>query len=305
MIGEEGKYNIKAVSKILGVQPGTLRAWERRYQMIAPKRNEAGHRLYTEKHVKILRWLVGKVNQGFTISQAVSLLESNEMERTTTFLEGELQVDRLSVAADELTEALLEFNERRAREILHYVFSLFSIEQVMINVLGSVLLKVGDLWESDKITTAHEHFASSFLRSQIGAVFQSLPIDPVLPRAVSVCAPDEEHELGLLIFTLFLRRKGYDVIYLGTSIADGDIYTLIDQLHPRFLFFSCTLLENTHKAIQLAKNLKQYYPDISIGIGGYAMEELTVEEKEKLNHFLLGSTKQEWEAWLQNKLKND
>ncbi|TKJ03751.1 MerR family transcriptional regulator, partial [Bacillus cereus] len=42
-----GKYNIKAVSNIIGVQPSTLRAWERRYQIIAPKRNQAGHRLYT------------------------------------------------------------------------------------------------------------------------------------------------------------------------------------------------------------------------------------------------------------------
>ncbi len=30
-----GKYNIKAVSNIIGVQPSTLRAWERRYQILA------------------------------------------------------------------------------------------------------------------------------------------------------------------------------------------------------------------------------------------------------------------------------
>ncbi len=55
-----GKYNIKAVSNIIGVQPSTLRAWERRYQIIAPKRNQAGHRLYTEEHIQILKWLMEK-----------------------------------------------------------------------------------------------------------------------------------------------------------------------------------------------------------------------------------------------------
>ena len=48
-----GKYNIKAVSNILGIQPSTLRAWERRYHIIAPKRNHAGHRLYTESIFKL------------------------------------------------------------------------------------------------------------------------------------------------------------------------------------------------------------------------------------------------------------
>src|SRR4051794_11736833 len=76
---QEGKYNIKAVSKMLGIQSGTLRAWERRYQVVAPVRNESGHRLYTEHHVKTLKWLLSKTEQGFTISQAVSLLEQNNV----------------------------------------------------------------------------------------------------------------------------------------------------------------------------------------------------------------------------------
>ncbi|WLR53127.1 MerR family transcriptional regulator [Bacillus tianshenii] len=304
MVAEEGKYNIKAVSKILGVQAGTLRAWERRYQIIAPKRNEAGHRLYTERHVRILRWLVDKVNQGFTISQAVSLLESNGMDENTGFAE-ELKGNRLLIAADELTDALLQFNERRAREILNYAFSIFSLEQVMINVLGSVLLKIGDLWENGKTTTAHEHFASAFLRSQIGSVFQSMPVDPVLPKAVAVCGPNEEHELGLFIFTLFLRRKGYDVLYLGTSIAEDDIYTVLDQVEPRYLFMSCTLSENAPKALQTAVSLKKVYPKLSIGIGGHAIESLDNDAKQKHAEFIIGTTKQDWEDWLQQEQKND
>ena len=66
----EGKYNIKAVSTMTGIQPGTLRAWERRYEILEPVRNEAGHRLYTDEHIRKLKWLSDKVQQGFTISQA-------------------------------------------------------------------------------------------------------------------------------------------------------------------------------------------------------------------------------------------
>ena len=80
MSDQKGKYNIKAISNMLGMHPGTLRAWERRYNIIEPVRNEAGHRLYTEDQMKVLKWVVGKVEQGFTIGQAVELLSDELLE---------------------------------------------------------------------------------------------------------------------------------------------------------------------------------------------------------------------------------
>ena len=86
-----GKYNIKAVSNIIGIQPSTLRAWERRYQIIAPKRNHAGHRLYTEEHIQILKWLMDKVSSGMMIGQAVQLLEGNRLQSN---VQNEIHYDR-------------------------------------------------------------------------------------------------------------------------------------------------------------------------------------------------------------------
>jgi len=66
-MAHEGKYNIKAISNMVGIQPGTLRAWERRYQILNPVRNDSGHRLYTEEDLRKLKWLTEKVSGGFTI----------------------------------------------------------------------------------------------------------------------------------------------------------------------------------------------------------------------------------------------
>src|SRR4051812_32887700 len=122
MQGQEGKYNIKAVSRIVGIQPGTLRAWERRYQMIAPIRNELGYRLYTEEHIKILKWLIKKVNQGFTIGQAVTLLENKQPNpEAGELLEGNQQTS----LSEELLDAFILFNELKVQEIINTLFSLF------------------------------------------------------------------------------------------------------------------------------------------------------------------------------------
>jgi MerR family transcriptional regulator, light-induced transcriptional regulator len=302
MTSQEGKYNIKAVSKMLGIQPGTLRAWERRYQIIAPKRNESGHRLYTEEHVKILRWLISKVNKGFTISQAVSLLENSGME-----LNGSLTDEEKSNAStdlmDELLEVLLSFDENRANELMNRAFSIYTVEKVVIDILGSLLVRIGDLWEKRKITSAHEHFASSFLRSRIGIIFSTIPINGILPKTVSVCGPDEWHEIGLLIFTMYLRQKGFETIYLGTSIAENDLDIVIDEVKPKFLFLSCTLKQNAGKTLALIDRLTGKYPDLMIGVGGKAFEHLKQETKESYAPFIVGKTKEEWEKWLENKFQ--
>ena len=51
-------YNIKSVSQRTGVRAVTLRAWERRYQILDPQRwQKNGYRLYSERDIALLYWL--------------------------------------------------------------------------------------------------------------------------------------------------------------------------------------------------------------------------------------------------------
>ncbi|MBB6175508.1 MULTISPECIES: MerR family transcriptional regulator [Anoxybacillus] len=297
MSTQEGKYNVKAVSNMLGIQPGTLRAWERRYQIIAPPRNEAGHRLYTEEQVQILKWLVDKVNQGFTISQAISLLEQRPSEM---HIQAE---DHVTALRERLLQALLSFEEWTAHELLNEAFSLYTVEKVALDILSPLLVKIGDLWENEKITSAHEHFASAFLRSRLGMAFSMIPVNRLLPKTISVCGPNEWHELGLLIFTLYLRRRGYETIYLGASIQQQDLPIVIHEVKPSYLFLSCTLQQNVRATLQLVDQLKQTYPHIRIGIGGRAFDEMDEPVKNKYRDHLLGQSKEQWDEWLKSNEK--
>ena len=40
-------YPIRKISELTGINPVTLRAWERRYNIIRPQRTAKGHRLYS------------------------------------------------------------------------------------------------------------------------------------------------------------------------------------------------------------------------------------------------------------------
>ncbi|MBO9128270.1 MerR family transcriptional regulator [Bacillus sp. 165] len=299
MMPIQGKYNIKAISNMLGIQPGTLRAWERRYQIIAPKRNEAGHRLYTEEHVSILKWLIAKVNEGFTIGQAVSLLESSQMNNQFLLDREDDRTDSLSEA---ILHALLKFDEVKAHEYLNEAFSLFTIDKVTMDILATVLVKIGQLWMDKAITSAHEHYATSFLRSRIGMIYHNLPINGVLPKIVAVCGPGEFHELGLLIFTIYLRRKGFQVIYLGGSVADKDIDVVIGEVSPKFIFLSCTLQKNIVGTVKLANRIQKEYDCLSVGLGGAGFLELPEQEKQAISEYLVGNTKEEWDEWIKSRM---
>ncbi|AXI31229.1 MerR family transcriptional regulator [Priestia aryabhattai] len=299
-MAHEGKYNIKAISNMVGIQPGTLRAWERRYQILNPVRNESGHRLYTEEDLRKLKWLTEKVSGGFTISQAVSLLET-ESSTVGTF-EEEGEVDSPQKIRDELLTMLLSFEEGKAQDLINHAFSLYSVEKVVIDILGSLLVTVGDMWEKGQITSAHEHYTTQVLKTRISMIFYSLPSNGLLPKAIAVCGPNETHEVGLLVFTLFLRRKGFEVIYLGSSIEDKDVELIIKEVDPTFLFMSCTMMENAEKTLNLTNQMIKKFPHLKVGLGGYVFDGLDSKRKGEAEPFILGNTKEEWNSWLTKKL---
>lgn len=74
------KYTIKIVCAQTGIRAVTLRAWERRYGLLTPRRTEGNYRLYSERDVAVLRWLKGRVDGGLSISRAAA--ELDEMRRS-------------------------------------------------------------------------------------------------------------------------------------------------------------------------------------------------------------------------------
>src|SRR5215469_4733130 len=69
-------YNTKAVVHQTGVPAPTLRAWERRYAILTPRRGDNDYRLYSERDIILVAWLRERVDSGMTISQAIALLRS-------------------------------------------------------------------------------------------------------------------------------------------------------------------------------------------------------------------------------------
>jgi len=66
-------YRIGAVARLTGISPDTLRIWERRYEVVDPRRTPKGGRLYSQQDVTRLTMIKTLVDSGHAISTVANL----------------------------------------------------------------------------------------------------------------------------------------------------------------------------------------------------------------------------------------
>ncbi len=71
---EEKLYAIREVAELTGVKPVTLRAWQRRYNLIQPQRTEKGHRLYRQQDIDTVKEIQSWLAKGIAIGKVKGLL---------------------------------------------------------------------------------------------------------------------------------------------------------------------------------------------------------------------------------------
>lgn len=70
-------FPIRELSERTEVNTVTLRAWERRYGLLKPKRSSKGHRLYCEQDVATIEKVLALVARGVPISKVKPLLKDD------------------------------------------------------------------------------------------------------------------------------------------------------------------------------------------------------------------------------------
>lgn len=88
-------FNTKAVVQQTGVPAPTLRAWERRYSLLAPERANNAYRLYSERDIALIRWLKDRVDSGVSISHAIALFRhlEEQQQQSTDIIGNEVYFD--------------------------------------------------------------------------------------------------------------------------------------------------------------------------------------------------------------------
>jgi methanogenic corrinoid protein MtbC1 len=244
-------YNMKAVEQQTGISAPTLRAWERRYQLIEPQRTPGRYRLYSERDVALLRWVRDRMNEGLTISRVAAMLESMQSNDEPIWIEDNAKssAPTPSPSVSEgpnppqrlvrpLYEALVEMDEDRADQVMEQAFALYAMSTIYIEVITPALVEMGEAWHRGEIFISSEHFATSYMRGRLLGLMKAYPNRVDMPVVFVGCAQHEHHEIGALIFALMLRQEGFNVTYLGQDIPIDDLIQTAIQERPAMVCIS-------------------------------------------------------------------
>ena len=260
-------FNTKAVARETGVPADTFRAWERRYGVPRPKRTAGGHRLYSERDMALIRWLRDRTDEGVNISHAVMLL-TNTLE---SYPEQTVDADQSRAIArllEELLQALTEFDAPQAEQLFGEAFSLYPFEQVLLEIAQPALIEIGERWHRGEINVAVEHFATQFVRRKLASLLNLFEGSGQRATILVGCAPSELHDIGVLLSSLFLVRRGWHVIYLGPQVPLADLIETVRSVKPGLVCLSASTAETAMELIDVARALAQAFPQLRFGYGG-------------------------------------
>ncbi|HEX8318230.1 MerR family transcriptional regulator [Longimicrobium sp.] len=264
-------YRIKRVAHLTGINPATLRAWERRYGLVAPDRTGSGYRLYTDEDVAMLSRIKALVDEGLTIGEAIT-----RVRRGSEPLPADGTGPSVREARARMLEALLTFDRRGALEAYDAISNLPPVRRVE-EVLLPLVREVGDLWGCAEIGVAEEHFASALIREKLAGIMEDLDTGTARgPEAVCVGLAGERHEFGLMGICINLATRGWRVLYLGVDLPMDELQRVVQSRRPALLCTSVVNQMGTAEFRRLVRELRDMAPpETEIVIGGPGLPDST------------------------------
>jgi DNA-binding transcriptional MerR regulator len=233
---------IGELSRRLGVSEHVLRAWERRYGLLEPARSSGGFRLYSAADVDRVRRMQANLASGLSAAEAARAVLAEPEPVAAQYVHTGATQGRQADTAAVLSQALDAMDEPAAQRALDRLFSDFTVEAVLRDVVVPYLWDLGERWQHGRASVAEEHFASNLLRGRLANLARGWGQGRG-PQALLACPPDELHDLPLLAFGIVLHRNGWRVSYLGANTPIEDLARAVAELRPELVVLAAVTPE--------------------------------------------------------------
>ncbi len=210
-------YPIRKISELTGINPVTLRAWERRYGLIKPERTPKGHRLYTDEHVQLIRRILGLIDQGISIGQVKKIAAGPKTVRRRGGT-ADAAIDPWEDYRSRMLQAIAKFDEAALDGSYNDCLSLYPLELVTRLLLLPLLHELRQRQARQPLSDPELHFFRTYLRNKLGARFHHMTTQARGRRLLAACLPGEFSEVELLLFSLAALTRGYRIVLLGPNI---------------------------------------------------------------------------------------
>ncbi|WP_447970910.1 MerR family transcriptional regulator [Nitrospira sp. M1] len=281
-------YRIHRFSKLTGLTPHVIRAWEKRYGLVTPTRGKNRYRQYTDEDVRFFRYLKSRVDHGDSIGSLAELGREELLKRAQL---ASVEVIQVETPAEQLVSELIHAVQQHAFDVferkLNGALAVIPFEEALHRFLFPLLERVGDLWHEGIMSVAQEHYVSNLVKQKIFSAMNHVRVNEHGPAVVVACPQNESHEVGALTVAYLCTSRGCRTHYLGLRMPINELVEYCRAIRPALILFSLTIRPSNEDAENLASDLEaQLLPICPVGIGGQGVIDYeSVFEKEKITVF--------------------
>ncbi|OJT24919.1 transcriptional regulator [Archangium sp. Cb G35] len=249
---------IRTIARLTGIREATLRAWERRYGFPRPHRTESNYRVYSREEVENIHRVAKLISEGLSVSEAIAQVRSVPV--------AELPVrERLE---ERFWSAVMVLNGEAADRVLGEAQAAMAVEPYVDTVLMPLLREM-----EHRLDIAREHLASALIRQRLRTLLLAEDSRPGGPRVLLACPERDMHEGGLLALGLHLKRRGWQVTFLGADTPAEALRGACVQLNPDVVALSCVRRREADELRQVLQSAVEACAPAMVVVGGQGARE--------------------------------
>ncbi len=215
---------IRKVAELTGINPVTLRAWERRYGLIKPLRTPKGHRLYGPEHIVLIERILTLVQQGVSIGQVKRMLDPGDVREPLAAPTAEAAQDPWEAYRQRMHRAIVAFDEPALDAAYNDCLALYPVDLAATRLLLPLLHALSDRGGRG----VEGAFYRTYLRNKLGARFYHQNAQSRGPRILGAALAGGTPPLALLLFSLSALPRGYRFLLLDrigdpSGLADAAV----------------------------------------------------------------------------------
>ena len=246
---EASYFPIRTLSAKTGVNSVTLRAWERRYGLLKPKRTEKGHRLYCDDDVARVDGIVRWMQQGVAVSKVRALLDREESIDTIPLSNEWLEWQASLVSLSR------QFQEDKIEHLYQQLLSQYPPLVVIKNWLLPSLEQLGGGVDA--------RFCETVISRCLAGRLASLKNQHMNAPKVLITGLSSERTLWCYMAAALFSDHGFACSVLPNMSSEKDWYALIEGLEPSAIVAFCES-ELIPKTPYLLTSLEAYSEPVAL-----------------------------------------
>lgn len=261
-------FNIQMASQFSGLSTHTIRAWEKRYQAVTPKRTDTGRRQYSQADIDRLSLLSKLTQIGNSIGQIANLsieelknilttLTSQENPTKKTDGEARPNID-IEQSLVKLYTSIKDYQLQDISQILQLAGKALDSRRNVLDILAPFCKEVIKQYKDSQISLGQFSALKAIIKFQTGKqLFVEIDKKRQSQTKIALTTPEGEYTpFDILMSALLCCHYNLNFYYFSTALPANSILEAINAIDAQVLVLGVS------DERQLKENLDSYIETI-------------------------------------------